>query len=225
MITLYTSVGRYELRKNENGEKQPIVTVDQKEMALSREELLLWSCLMWEILTKEEAKTYFLKKAVRMDVSQERFDAVLQRLEVRQLVVSAQAEKGDLALYRLLANLYVIPLESSFMVKVQAFFRFIFFEKLPLTVAKNVFQKENYTEMERRVLHLARKARLSCAEILACIANDEIDTSIGNQSELQKEKARDNLGFFLWFCDGHRKALEAISTLYLNKDIIFDKRK
>ena len=225
MITLYTSVGRYELRKNENGEKQPIVKVAQKEMALSREELLLWSCLMWEILTKEEAKTYFLKKAVRMDVSQERFDAVLQRLEVRQLVVSAQAEKGDIALYRLLANLYVIPLESSFMVKVQAFFRFIFFEKLPLTVAKNVFQKENYTEMERRVLHLARKARLSCAEILACIANDEIDTSIGNQSELQKEKARDNLGFFLWFCDGHRKALEAISTLYLNKDIIFDKRK
>lgn len=225
MITLYTAVGRYELRKNDNGEKQPIVTVDQKEMALSREELLLWSCLMWEILTKEEAKTYFLKKAVRMDVSQERFDAVLQRLEVRQLVVSAQAEKGDIALYRLLAKLYVIPLESSFMVKVQAFFRFIFFEKLPLTVAKNVFQKENYTEMERRVLHLARKARLSCAEILACIANDEIDTSIGNQSELQKEKARDNLGFFLWFCDGHRKALEAISTLYLNKDIIFDKRK
>lgn len=225
MITLYTSVGRYELRKNENGEKQPIVTVDQKEMALSREELLLWSCLMWGILTKEEAKTYFLKKAVWMDVSQERFDAVLQRLEVRQLVVSAQAEKGDIALYRLLAKLYVIPLESSFMVKVQAFFRFIFFEKLPLTVAKNVFQKENYTEMERRVLHLARKARLSCAEILACIANDEIDTSIGNQSEFQKEKARDNLGFFLWFCDGHRKALEAISTLYLNKDIIFDKRK
>ena len=225
MITLYTAVGRYELRKNENGEKQPIVTVDQKEMALSREELLLWSCLMWGILTKEEVKTYFLKKAVRMDVSQERFDAVLQRLEVRQLVVSAQAEKGDIALYRLLAKLYVIPLESSFMVKVQAFFRFIFFEKLPLTVAKNVFQKENYTEMERRVLHLARKARLSCAEILACIANDEIDTSIGNQSEFQKEKARDNLGFFLWFCDGHRKALEAISTLYLNKDIIFDKRK
>lgn len=225
MITLYTAVGRYELRKNENGEKQLIVTVDQKEMALSREELLLWSCLMWGILTKEEAKTYFLKKAERMDVSQERFDAVLQRLEVRQLVVSAQAEKGDIALYRLLANLYVIPLESSFMVKVQAFFRFIFFEKLPLTVAKNVFQKENYTEMERRVLHLARKARLSCAEILACIANDEIDTSIGNQSEFQKEKARDNLGFFLWFCDGHRKALEAISTLYLDKDIIFDKRK
>ena len=225
MITLYTAVGRYELRKNENGEKQPIVTVDQKEMALSREELLLWSCLMWEILTKEEAKTYFLKKAVRMDVSQERFDAVLQRLEVRQLVVSAQAEKGDIALYRLLAKLYVIPLESSFMVKVQAFFRFIFFEKMPLTVAKNVFQKENYTEIERRVLHLARKSRLSCAEVLACIANDEIDTSIGNPLVLPNEDACDNLGFFLWFCDGHRKALEAISTLYLNKDIIFDKRK
>ena len=221
MITLYTAVGRYELRKNENGEKQPIVTVDQKEMALGREELLLWSCLMWEILTKEEVKTYFLKKAVRMDVSQERFDAVLQRLEVRQLVVSAQAEKGDIALYRLLAKLYVIPLESSFMVKVQAFFRFIFFEKLPLTVAKNVFQKENYTEMERRLISGETIEKQVSLEL----TYDEIDTSIGNQSEFQKEKARDNLGFFLWFCDGHRKALEAISTLYLNKDIIFDKRK
>ena len=225
MITLYTAVGRYELRKNENGERQPIVTVDQKEMVLSREELLLWSCLMWGILTKEEAKAYFLKKAERMEVSQERFDAVLQRLEIRQLVVSAQAEKGDLALYRLLANLYVIPLESSFMVKVQAFFRFIFFEKMPLTVAKNVFQKEHYTEMERRVLHLARKARLSCAEILVCIANDEIDTSIGNPLVLPNEDVRDNLGFVLCLCDGHRKALEAISTLYLNKNIIFDKRE
>ena len=64
MITLYTSVGRYELRKNENGEKQPIVTVDQKEMALSREELLLWSCLMWGILTKEEAKADTIFKKV-----------------------------------------------------------------------------------------------------------------------------------------------------------------
>ena len=62
MITLYTAVGRYELRKNENGEKQPIVTVDQKEMALSREELLLWSCLMWEILTKEECKNLFFEE-------------------------------------------------------------------------------------------------------------------------------------------------------------------
>lgn len=120
-----------------------------------------------------------------MDVSQERFDAVLQRLEVRQLVVSAQAEKGDIALYRLLANLYVIPLESSFMVKVQAFFRFIFL-KDAFKSCKNVFQKEHYTEMERRVLHLARKSRLSCAEILACIANEEIDTSVETRQDFRR---------------------------------------
>lgn len=36
MITLYTAVGRYELRKNENGEKQPIVTVDQKENGIKQ---------------------------------------------------------------------------------------------------------------------------------------------------------------------------------------------
>ena len=76
-----------------------------------------------------------------MDVSQERFDAVLQRLEVRQLVVSAQAEKGDLALYRLLANLYVIPLESSFMVKMQAFFSFYIFEMTAVDSGEECFSK------------------------------------------------------------------------------------
>ena len=59
MITLYTAVGRYELRKNENGEKQPIVTVDQKEMALGREELLLWSCLMGDSDERRSKNLFF----------------------------------------------------------------------------------------------------------------------------------------------------------------------
>ena len=53
MIKLYTSVGRYELKDNGNGMKEPIVTVCAKEMALSYEEMILWTSLMWNIATKE----------------------------------------------------------------------------------------------------------------------------------------------------------------------------
>lgn len=121
MVRLYTAVGRYELKDEGNGFKQPNVVVNLKESALSRKEMILWSCLMWNIMTKEEAKKAFEEKAKKSDIDLEKFEAVLQRLEVRHLIVSAQAEKGDIALYKLLANLYVVPINSKFSVKVQAF--------------------------------------------------------------------------------------------------------
>ena len=33
----------------------------------------------------------------------------------------------------------------------------------------------------------------------------------------------DNLGWFMRFYDNHKSILEAISTLYLNRNVIFDK--
>lgn len=65
MIRLYTAVGRFELQKDGNGRKQPIVIVNQKESALSREEMVLWSCLMWNIMTKEEVGESYEKRLFR----------------------------------------------------------------------------------------------------------------------------------------------------------------
>ena len=227
MVRLYVAVGRYELKNEGNGIKQPIVVVNLKESALSREEMVLWSCLMWNIMTKEEAQKAFEEKAKRSDVDPERFEAVLQRLEVRHLIVSAQGEKGDIALYKLLANLYVVPINSRFSVKVQAFLRLVLFEKVPVSVAKIVFRQEHYTEMEKKVLHLANQTHLSCAEILKCIENDVTDVSTSEKviDALYDDdySTCDNLGLFMWFYDNHRRILEAISTLYLSRNVIFDK--
>lgn len=227
MVRLYTAVGRYELRKEANGVKQPIVTVNLKEAALSMEEMLLWSCLMWNIMNKDEAKEAFREKALQSGIAPNRFEAVLQRLELRHLIVSAEGEKGDIALYKLLANLYVVPINSSFSVKVQAFLRLFLFEHIPFSVAKIVFRQEKYTEMEKKVLHLASQTHLSCAEILKCIENDVTDVSTSEKviEALYDDdySTCDNLGLFMWFYDSHKKILEAISTLYLNRNVIFDK--
>ena len=227
MIRLYTAVGRFELQKDGNGRKQPIVIVNQKESALSREEMVLWSCLMWNIMTKEEVGESYEKKALQVGLEPPRFEAVLQRMETRHLIISAEAEKGDSALYRLLANLYVVPIRSSFFVKVQAFLRLLFLEGVPFSTAKILFRSEQHTDMERKVLHLASQTYLSCAEILKCIAEGVTDVSSSEKvlKALYDDdySTCDNLGWFMQFYDNHRQILEAISMLYLNRNVIFDR--
>lgn len=227
MIRLYTAVGRFELQKDGNGRKQPIVIVNQKESALSREEMVLWSCLMWNIMTKEEVGESYEKKALQVGLEPSRFEAVLQRMETRHLIISAEAEKGDSALYRLLANLYIVPIRSSFFVKVQAFLRLLFLEGVPFSTAKILFRSEQHTDMERKVLHLASQTYLSCAEILKCIAEGVTDVSSSEKvlKALYDDdySTCDNLGWFMRFYDNHRQILEAISMLYLNRNVIFDR--
>lgn len=227
MIRLYTAVGRFELQKDGNGRKQPIVIVNQKESALSREEMVLWSCLMWNIMTKEEVGESYEKKALQVGLEPSRFEAVLQRMETRHLIISAEAEKGDSALYRLLANLYIVPIRSSFFVKVQAFLRLLFLEGVPFSTAKILFRSEQHTDMERKVLHLASQTYLSCAEILKCIAEGVTDVSSSEKvlKALYDDdySTCDNLGWFMQFYDNHRQILEAISMLYLNRNVIFDR--
>ena len=226
MVRLYTAVGRYRVN-NENGIRQPIVTVNMKESALSMEEMILWSCLMWNIVTKAEADELFRKRVQGTGIDSERFDAVLERLIVRHLVVSAEAEKGDEALYKLLANLYVVPMKSSLLIRIQAFCRLVFAEHVPMRIAAIVFRPERYTKMEKKVLHLAKQTHLSCAEILKCIEENVTDVSTSEKvlTALYDNdySTCDNLGWFMRFYDDHRDILEAISTLYLNRNVVFDK--
>ena len=227
MVKLFTAVGRYEVKTDDNGMKKPTVVVNMKEAELQLEEMLLWSCLMWNILTRDEAYELFKKKAEKAGIDSNRFYPVLDRLQIRHLVVSAEAERGDEALYKLLANLYVIPMTSSFLVKIKAFFRLVFQDHVPVSVAKIVFRRENYTEMEKRVLHLAKQTHLSCAEILKCIEENVTDLSTSEKvlAALYDDdySTCDNLGWFMRFYDNHKSILEAISTLYLNRNVIFDK--
>lgn len=155
-----------------------------------------------------------------------RFEQVLERLIIRHLVVVAESDRGDEALYKLLANLYVVPMKNGILLKVQAFSRLVFRERVPVSVAKIVFRPERYTAMEKKVLHLAKQTHLSCAEILKCIAEGVTDVSSSEKvlKALYDDdySTCDNLGWFMRFYDDHRSILEAISTLYLNRNVVFD---
>ena len=60
MLTLYTAVGSLQF-VNVNGKPVPHVINNQKEYGMSKEELLVWSCLAFQILTYPELECLFEK--------------------------------------------------------------------------------------------------------------------------------------------------------------------
>ena len=53
MLTLYTAVGSLKFERT-NGKPVPYIINNEKEYGMSKEELLVWSCLAFQILTYPE---------------------------------------------------------------------------------------------------------------------------------------------------------------------------
>lgn len=227
MIILYTAVGKYSLKKNNEGMLYPSVTVNLQEKALGIDEMILWTTLLWNIMTEDEIRDAYSKKAIEMERDPERFEEVLRRLTLRDLVVSSSAVKGDEALYKLLSDLYIVPIKAKVRAKIWTFLNLIFKEHVPVSVAKKVLHREIYTEMENKVLHLTTQSLLSSAEVVKCIGTNVTDVSSREKvlEALYDDEVStcDNLGQMLWLFDEHKSVMEAISTLYLNRNLVFDK--
>lgn len=63
MLTLYTAVGTLKFQKTTGGKSIPLVINDGQEYGLSDDELLLWSCLAFQILTLHELQDAYLYPA------------------------------------------------------------------------------------------------------------------------------------------------------------------
>ena len=50
MLTLYTAVGKLQIRKNSAGKEYPLVMVGEKERTLTPYEMLLWSSLSLSLI-------------------------------------------------------------------------------------------------------------------------------------------------------------------------------
>lgn len=209
-----------------NRQKLPIVTVGVKECILSIEEMVLWFCMIWNILTKEEL-TECYRKAKVAGIDPETFEHTLQRLEIRNLIAYTSGIKGDEALYALLENLYVVSITSDLLTKIKTFLYLVFIKRVLYAAAKRVFEREQYDPIQQKVLHLSKQTLLSSAEILKCIETGATDVSVSEKvlDALYDDDFNtcDNLGLFMRFYDHYREILEAVATLYLSGNIVFDK--
>ena len=220
MITLYTALGTYRMAPDGT----PYILSGRKEYALDTHELLLWSVLAFRILTYEEIRKEFYEKERELHIlSDAELDHYLNRLTVRQLVVSGRDETGMDALYDLLGHLYVERVPSGLFTKIAAFLKLILVRHIPLKKAMLVFQARKVEPYEKKLLKLLKYQILSTAELVQCAMHNQfniknsrqlIDCIYGDENADYQTIVTDGRTL-----DARYPVVEAVANLYLKQCI------
>ena len=115
MLTLYTAVGSLKFERT-NGKPVPYIINNEKEYGMSKEELLVWSCLAFQILTYPELEQVVERncadsgQSISLPLSH-----YLNRLLLRGLLVKGMGVSAVDALYHLLGTLTITPVEDRFL--------------------------------------------------------------------------------------------------------------
>jgi len=227
-MTLYTAIGKYEFRKDKDGNKLPVIIAEEKEYTLDIWEMILWSSLIWNIHTHDEITKLFYKKEREVHVLGElSCETYIDRMEKIGLIVSGHGITAADALHELLSKLYVIPVTANFITKSAAFLHLTFVKRVPYNVTKLIFDKPKLSETELRVLKLAVQNRLSVGELIKCVECGIVDVSTNDKlmDNLYTDEVTTykNIGTLFRTCDSCNPVLEAVATLYLNKHILFER--
>ncbi len=227
-MTLYTAIGKYEFRRDADGNKLPVIIAEEKEYTLDIWEMILWSSLIWNIHTHDEITKIFYKKEREVHILGElSCETYIDRLESTGLIVSGHGITAADALHDLLSKLYVIPVTANFFTKSAAFLHLTFMKRIPYKVTKHIFDKPQFSAAEAKVMKLARQNRLSVGELIKCVECGIVDVSTNDKlmdslytDDITTYK---NIGTLFRTCDTCNPVLEAVATLYLNKHILFER--
>ena len=167
MLTLYTAVGTLKFQKTTGGKSIPLVINDGQEYGLSDDELLLWSCLAFQILTLHELQdAYTLRQIQKEGPKGLSFQHYLNRLSLRGLVVSGIGLTGVDALYRLLGSLTIIPLKDTFPIRLFGCVQLYLEGTIGAKEFGRYLKKKPSSPMEDTILKLADKVSLTTAELV-----------------------------------------------------------
>lgn len=226
MLTLYTAVGSLQF-VNVNGKPVPHVINNQKEYGMSKEELLVWSCLAFQILTYPELERLFEKN--RADSGQSislPLSHYLNRLLLRGLLVKGMGVSAVDALYRLLGTLTITPVEDRFLPRLASVFLLYTKGQVQLKDIPRLLRKTKCTPTEREVLALAGKASLSTAELLLSMERGVLirkEEDILEKLYTSPEDTCSTLTDTVQITHAQYPILQAVSNLYLNQKILLQK--
>ena len=227
MVTFFAAAGRYELRRAPEGQ-YPVVILRNEEYVLDIQEMILWSSLMWSVLTYDELLREFSRKEreahVTSDIS---FDGYLKRLQRRGLIVSGRGYTAAEALYALVAKLYVFPLREGLLVKLSAFVHLTFERNVPLATTMKIFIPPRMSPLERQLFALAEQALLTTEELIRCVDGHVSDISTEHKllAALYPDgppTPAEGTNFDYALSPNRLKVTEAVVNLYLQKRILFE---
>jgi hypothetical protein len=227
-MTIYTAIGKYEFRRDKDGNKLPVIIAEEKEYTLDIWEMILWSSLIWNIYTYDEITKIFYKKEREVHILGElSCDTYIDRLENVGLIVSGHGITAADALHDLLSKLYVIPVKSNLISKSAAFLHLTLIKRVPYKVTMHIFDKPQFSTAEAKVMKLSGQNRLSVGELIKCVECGIVDVSTNDKlmdslytDDITTYK---NIGVLSRTCGSCNSVLEVVATLYLNKHILFEK--
>lgn len=227
MLTLYTAVGILRFQDSIKEHKTPTVINNRQEYGLTEEEFFLWSSLAFQIRQIHELQSAFSERLKKHHRSENiPIEPYLNRLQLRGLIVKGDGLTGVDALYRLLGELYISPLKDSFSVRLFTCIYLCMKKKLHTKELIHYLKKPTRTAIEDTVLQIAKKVQISTAELVTCVEQgihpqntEQLLTQLYETSDATfRTLAQD-----IQFTHAGYPVLEAISNLYLNKQIAFEK--
>ena len=181
--TLYTALGHFRCRNDGGGRRYPVILMDHREFGMDPQEMTLWTALCWRLTDRQRAEDFYEELSNGMELFPRRsFSDCLDRLVTRGLVAKGSGTTDFDALYDLLGGLYVVPISSSFPLKVVTFLKLLRSGTAP-ALAAALFRRDRRTEPERHIMALSRCAPLSTAELVRCAERD-ISAAVGSQQTL-----------------------------------------
>lgn len=225
MLTLYTAIGTLKIKRDVTGTAAPIVINNNQEYSLSGHELMLWSCLDFQILQIYELeKAYTSRLKTYTGPKGSPFSYYLNRLLLRGLIAKGDGLTGVDALYRLLGNLHIQPVSDRFSVRLFTCIHLYLEKKLKISDFGKYLKKERHTPMEESVLELTKATSLTTAELLTCV---ELGAKANCPEDVWKLLYEDTDATYKTLTDDAQlhhiqyPVLQAIGNLYLNKQISF----
>ena len=228
MKHFYTAVGRFERRTNECGQSCPVIILGGKEYMVDLQEMVIWTCLNWRIVRKDEIAILYDKACQgNVLVSERSLNSCIDRLLTRGLLVSGTGLSDYDALYDLLSSLYIIPANGAVPLRLLTFCKLVAFDHVPIAAAKKLLAKDKRTSREQQIMHLANQALLSSAEIIKCLEKD-IKYLPDEESILDKlyddtDTTSENIRYLVKTAPCSKAVTIAIANLYLRQQIIFER--
>lgn len=209
MKTVFTAVGHFYTRRNQDGSAQAVVFAGGEEHRLDETERVLWGTLLWQISTMEDLKNVFAKRQKEGEPPTD-VDYYIHRLITRGLVARGEGKNHLDAYYEMLKSLHVIPQSQSFLYKVLAFIAMLL-HGYPLRTACHVFRRFDLSPYDRAVLDLAtQKEPATTAELICDVeAREEHKAAPAPAEEARQSKY-------------YNGVICSISNLYRRRWILFD---
>lgn len=227
MLTLYTAIGHLTFKKTTSGKPIALVINNDQEYGLSEYELVLWSCLAFQILQIHELKAAYNKRLPTKETTTPLpFSHYLNRLLLRGLITKGEGMTGVDALYRLLGELYITPIDNPFLPRLFTCIGLYLKGKIQRNDFPRYLKKVPVTPIEETILKLSRTVSLSTAELLGCMEQGKKPKNDGDVWAFLYQNPADTyrtLSDQAQLCHIQYPVLQAIGNLYLNQQISFEK--